>query len=195
MQTPGHIILNLGILGHRHRPKWTSPIMLGAFVPDAAMFWFYIWTRIIQGRPDSEIWGTLYFLPHWQNIFDLFNSIPLALIGLSLALYYKRSAIAAFCASTILHCLQDLPLHHDDGHRHFWPFSEFRFESPVSYWDPQHYGVWGAGLETVLVLVASYFIFRRTRSQWGKSILILMNILYLLLYFGYLWASGNIPNP
>ncbi len=189
MQTPGHIILNLSILGRRHRPEWTLPIIVGTFLPDAAMFWFYIWTRIIQGKPESEIWGTLYFLPEWQNIFDLFNSIPLALIGLGFALYYKRHGIAVFWAGILLHCLQDLPLHHDDGHRHFWPLSNFRFESPVSYWDPQHYGIWGAGLETVLVAIASYFIFKRLQSRWGKGIIVMMGILYCLLYFGYLWIS------
>ncbi len=41
MQTPGHIILNLSILGRRHQPEWTLPIMVGTFLPDAAMFWFY----------------------------------------------------------------------------------------------------------------------------------------------------------
>ena len=186
MQTPGHIILNLGVLGRRHRPKWTLPIIVGAILPDIAMFWFYFWTRIIQGRPDSEIWRSLYFLPHWQNTFALFNSIPLALMGLGLALYYQRSAIAVCCASVLLHCLQDLPLHHDDGHRHFWPVSEFRFSSPVSYWDPQHYGAWGAGLETVLILVASYFIFRRARVRWVRRLSILTGITYLSFYLGYL---------
>lgn len=186
MQTPGHLILNLGVLGHRDRPQLSWPIMLGALMPDVAMFYFYIWTRFIQGYPDREIWDKLYFLPHWQNIFDLFNSIPIALIGMSVAVYYKKDELRVFCASMILHCLQDLPLHHDDGHRHFWPLSNFRFESPVSYWDPQQNGVWGAGLETVLVVIACYWIIRRTRSRWGKRITYLMGSLYLFLYSIYL---------
>lgn len=187
MQTPGHIIINLGILGHRHRPKWTLPIIIGAILPDVAIFWFYLWSRFIQGHSERAIWDTLYFSPDWQNIFALFNSIPLAFFGLCLALYYKRNEIAILCTSILLHCLEDLPLHSDDGHRHFWPFSEFRFESHVSYWDPQHHGAWGAGLETTMVLVASYFLFRRARSRWEKGISILNVVIYVALYSAYLW--------
>ena len=28
----------------------------------------------------------------------------------------------------------------DDAHRHFYPLSDYRFISLVSYWDPRHYG-------------------------------------------------------
>ena len=33
----------------------------------------------------------------------------------------------------------------------FFPFSNIRFTSPVSYWDRNHYGTWGALLELGLV--------------------------------------------
>lgn len=194
MQTPGHILINLGILGRRNCPERGWPIILGALLPDAALFGFYAWTRLIQGQLDSEIWNTLYFLPTWQIVFAIFNSIPLILLGLGVAYYYKQTLMTVFCSSALLHCFQDLPLHHDDGHRHFWPFSMFRFESPISYWDPENNGIWGAGIETVLVLVASYFIFRRSQSRWSKGISALMGGIYFLLYAGYLWAFAHLGN-
>ncbi|MEM9450441.1 MAG: hypothetical protein AAGA75_18155 [Cyanobacteria bacterium P01_E01_bin.6] len=194
MQTPGHILINLGILGRRDRPERSWPIIVGALLPDAALFGFYVWTRFIQGIPDGEIWDTLYFLPAWQTVFAVFNSIPLILLGLGVAYYYKQTLLAVCCGSALLHCFQDLPLHHDDGHRHFWPFTMFRFDSPISYWDPENNGVWGAGIEMILVLVACYFIFRRARSPWVKGISALMGGLYLFLYVGYLWVFANSGN-
>ncbi|NJN30277.1 MAG: hypothetical protein HC824_07450 [Synechococcales cyanobacterium RM1_1_8] len=205
MQTPGHVIINLGLLGGGDRPRWTWPIIAGALIPDLMMFWFYVWTKLIRGLPDGEIWRTTYFLDSWQNIFDLFNSIPLALVGLGLALYCRQGgshqggshqgarpqgprpqpwagpAIACF-ASIIFHCLQDLPLHHDDGHRHFWPLSNFRFASPVSYWDPNHYAIWGALFEVVCVVAATALILRWLKSPWGRGILIFLAVLYIALY-------------
>ena len=96
-----------------------------------------------------------------------------------------RTGIALLFASILLHCLEDLPLHHDDGHRHFWPFSNFRFESPVSYWDPNYYGAIAGQIELGLMLIASVYVFRRVRSRWTKGLLILANALPLLtqLYF------------
>ena len=182
MQTQGHLILNLGILGRKDHLEWTWPIMLGSLYPDAGRFGFYFGVRLVRGLPDSQIWRTEYFLESWQTFFSIFNSIPLALIGMAIGLYYKRSTVAAFFAAAILHCLEDLPLHHDDGHRHFWPLSNFRFESPVSYWDSNHHAVWGAGLELVLVLTASCWVWRRTRSRWGRGLLALTNALYIAGY-------------
>jgi len=88
-----------------------------------------------------------------------------------------------FFASMVLHHLCDLPLHHDDAHRHFFPFSNIRFTSPVSYWDRNHYGTWGALLELGLVLVSSAILLSNMPSTWGKGLLILVNGLMLTLYY------------
>ena len=52
-----------------------------------------------------------------------------------------------------LHVPEDLFLHHDDGHRHFYPLSQWRYSSPVSYWDPNHYGKIVAPLEALAVVL------------------------------------------
>ncbi|NEP17652.1 MAG: hypothetical protein F6J97_12220 [Leptolyngbya sp. SIO4C1] len=193
MNTPSHIILNLAILGRRSQPQWNPHIALGAFIPDAAMFVFYGWTRVIRDLPERQIWGTLYYDPTWQTIFDLWNSIPLALLGVATGLWLRRrrqtqmlgSAIALCCASIILHCLEDLPTHREDAHRHFWPLSNFRFESPISYWDPNHYGDIFAPIELAIVLLSSLYVFRLVRSRWGRGLLIAVNIFLCLGYLGF----------
>ena len=181
MNTQAHAILNLAMLGRKERPEWNPLIIWGALIPDLAMFGFYFVLKLAN-IPDSQIWREEYYRPYWQNLFDLFNSIPLALIGIAVMLYLKRTGIALLFGSIILHCLQDLPLHVDDGHRHFWPFSQFRFESPVSYWDPNHYGLLFAPFELCLVLIASIYVFRRVRSRWTKGLLIVANALPPLAY-------------
>lgn len=185
MNTPAHAILNLAILNQKQKPDWNPLIIWGALIPDLAMFVFYIALKLATDIPESQIWGEEYYRPAWQATFDFFNSIPLALLGLGVMFYARRTGIALLFASIVLHCLEDLPLHHDDGHRHFWPFSNFRFESPVSYWDPNHYGAIAGRIEMGLVLIASVYVFRRVRSRWTKGLLIVANALPLLsqLYF------------
>ena len=181
MNTQGHIILNLAILGQGKRPTLTWPIIIGSFLPDAAMFVFYAWARG-AGFPDRVIWRDLYYQPFWQDIFAIGNSIPLTLVGLGVALWQRRPRWAALCGSMILHHLEDLPLHHDDAHRHFFPLSDYRFISPVSYWDADHYGAYAAFGEMVLVAIASYFLCLRVRSRWGRGLLIAANLAYLVGY-------------
>ena len=46
-----------------------------------------------------------------------------------------------FAAGCFLHTLADIPLHYDDGPLLLFPLNwEWRFMSPVSYWDPARYG-------------------------------------------------------
>ncbi|MEL6489470.1 MAG: hypothetical protein AAFV85_17445 [Cyanobacteria bacterium J06634_6] len=184
MNTQAHAILNLALLGQKKKPQWNPLIIWGALIPDLAMFVFFGWMMANQ-IPGEQIWGVEYFRPFWQDVFDFFNSIPLAIMGIAAALYWKRTGIALLFGSIMLHCLEDLPLHVDDGHRHFWPFSEFRFESPVSYWDFNHYGNIVAPLELLLVLVLSFYVFKRVRSRWTKGLVVVSNVLPLLigLYF------------
>ncbi len=198
MNTPSHAIISLAILGRKNRPEWNWPIVVGAIIPDLAIFIFYGWAKLIADLPETQIWNVTYYEPFWQNIFVVWHSIPLALVGIGVGVWARRqtkwpqwrggSTIIALCsASALLHCLADLPVHREDAHRHFWPLSNFRFESPISYWDPEHYGNIFSLFEVVLVLVLSIYVFRLIRSWWGKGNLIVANALMLAAWsFFYL---------
>ena len=96
------------------------------------MFGFYLWQRLVEGHGEASIWSDLYFRPEWQNLFDIFNSVPLMLVGLAVAALLRRRASMLFFASMLLHVGLDLPFHVEDAHRHFYPLSEWRFESTLS---------------------------------------------------------------
>ena len=103
-------------------------------------FAFYAWQKIVVRASEAEIWSEIYFWPGWQLLFDVPNSIPVALLAALIAWRLELARTTAFFASVVVHCLGDLALHHDDAHRHFLPLSDWRFASPVSYWDPAHFG-------------------------------------------------------
>ena len=89
---------------------------------------------------------------------DMTNSIPVYAALAVAGWVVSRKGMALFAASAIIHCVLDLLVHHDDGHRHFFPFSDFRFQSPVSYWDPAHHGNIIGLLEIVLVIALSVWL-------------------------------------
>jgi hypothetical protein len=193
VNTTSHLILNLAILRRPAQPQVTWPVLLGALLPDIAMFVFYGWAKLVARLPEAVIWREAFFSERWQNVFAVGNSVPLAAIGLGIAAALQRP-LWAFCfASMLLHHLGDLPLHHDDAHRHFFPLSNFRLISPVSYWDPQHYGTLVALVELVAVLAASAYLLRLVKSRWGRTVLLLANglavVFYLTFYVKPLWPA------
>jgi hypothetical protein len=82
----------------------------------------------------------------------------------------------------VLHHLEDLPLHGEDAHRHFWPLSNVRIFSPISYWDARSYGWLGSGIELVLLLAASGYLWWQVRSRIGRGLMLLFCVLYLWEY-------------
>lgn len=78
----------------------------------------------------------------------------------------------------------DLPLHYDDAHRHFMPFSDWRFESQVSYWDPRRGGALGAALELLALVGASAVLWVRGAGRSQRVALALLCALYALGYTG-----------
>ena len=66
--------------------------------------------------------------------------------------------------SMALHVGLDFLTHHDDAHRHLLPFSDWRFASPVSYWDPAFYGTWFAAAELLLVVAGNRWLGAQGRS-------------------------------
>jgi hypothetical protein len=151
-------MINLLILGRDQDSKKTAFIVVGAILPDAAMFVFYLW-QLTLGTAESSIWSIEYHRPGWQAIFDLSHSIPLALLGMLIGWKTNRPWLLVFFSSILLHALGDLPLHQEDAHRHFFPLSEWRFFSPVSYWNPAYYGDWVGMLEFLAVFGAVIYLY------------------------------------
>ena len=160
MNTPAHVIINLLLLSRKPDHRRSAIIVAGALLPDLAIIVFYGW-HLLLGTNESQIWSVEYYRPLWQGGIDIFNSIPLISLAMLLSWYARQYLLLIFFSSMLLHVFGDLPLHHDDAHRHFFPFSDWRFESPVSYWDPAHHGAWAGLVEFVSVLAAALWMYWR----------------------------------
>ncbi|MCC3409842.1 MAG: hypothetical protein JGK17_30740 [Microcoleus sp. PH2017_10_PVI_O_A] len=178
MKTPSHAIINLAILGRVQHSEFNLLIVTGGILPDIPIFLFYFWAKYIARLPEAKIWSEAYYEPLNQNIVALFHSIPLAAIGWLIAYYLGLQNVQILFLSIILHSLGDLPVHNDDAHRHFFPFSNYRFISPISYWDPNHYGSIVSLVEMLLVLLSTFRVLGFVNSYVGKVLLILVNSFY-----------------
>ena len=186
MNTPAHAVVNLLLLSRRPDHRKTAVIVSGALLPDLIIILFYAWHLLI-GTPEAQIWSIEYYRPLWQGFFDSFNSIPLILLLMLAAWKTRHPLLLLFAASLLLHCLGDLPLHHDDGHRHFFPFSDWRFTSPVSYWDPAHHGRLAGLVEIAAVLGASAWLYIK-QPPLRRWILALLAIYMLfIVYVAVVW--------
>jgi hypothetical protein len=181
--------VSLVLLGRRGAPedvrRNTLCIAAGALICDAPMFGFYLWQRLVEGHGEASIWSDLYFRPEWQNLFDIFNSVPLMLLGLAVAALLRRRASMLFFASMLLHVGLDLPFHVEDAHRHFYPLSEWRFESTLSYWDPAYFGGIVAFAEMTLVWTSSALLWRRSQNRWVRGSLLALSLLYGVGWTGF----------
>ena len=183
MTTHSHAILNIALLSKRNKPFLHRYAFIGAVLPDLPLFFFFIIESIILKTPQHELWDSVYFTETWQNFFDIFNSIPLILILLGIGYYLLNSEkITVFAWSLLIHCAFDLLTHHDDGHHHFYPLSDFAFESPISYWDRDYYAGIVAPIERVVILVASIYLFPRLKTRLARWCLIIVNVLFIASY-------------
>ena len=192
MNSPTHLLLSSAVFSRsRYREYWGMAV-LGAVLPDLPMFGFYAWYKL-QGTAEGLIWGQLYFLPQWQNFFDIFNSIPLAALLVLAAHYLKRPALMVLGLSVLLHLAFDLPLHNDDAHRHFYPLFDWRFISPLSYWDARHYGDVIRYFELALCLLCLWPLLWRQQQRawrlvgWFGAVALLIQV-GIVVYWSYLFG-------
>ena len=199
MVTQSHVVLNIALLSKRDKPFLHFYAFIGAVLPDLPMFIFFAVETFIRKTPQREIWDSRYFMEAWQTFFDIFNAVPLILIVLGIGYYLLHSdRIVIFAWSMLLHCGFDFITHHDDGHHHFFPLSDFVFESPISYWDDEHYAGIVAPIERspLFPSVMGYrpapsasrrlYLFPRLKTRIGRGALVVINVLFLgsyLLFF------------
>ncbi len=191
MDTGAHIVCNLIIQSRTSQRYLFFAIIAGAILPDLPMIVFYAWESLVKGTAESVIWTELYFLPAWQNFFDTFNSLPFIVLLLALAIFTKRQVLAALAISMILHVLLDLPLHHDDAHRHFFPFSDWKFASPVSYWDPRFHGDIMQMVALAVVAIGLIILWFRHPKPLERAVMIALGAGYVMfqIFVAAVWAG------
>lgn len=176
MNTIAHMVIASAALSRVDAPKRNWAVLAGAFVPDASMFVFFAWSRI-QGWSGDETWNVQYWNEPWQMLGAASNSFVLFGALLAFAVWRKWPLVGVLAGAALLHVALDFPLHADDAHRHFWPLSDWRFESPISYWDPDSNGLMGGAIETVCALGALAVLWLRFKPVKWRILFALLALL------------------
>ena len=198
MNSPTHSLLALALLSKRSNPRRNRVVFFGALLPDLAIYLWAPYQILIKGEDSARIWDVLYFQSPMQTVIALFNSIPiyvaLAFIGLVKRGTVWGQSLLFFALAALIHMATDLPVHGHDAYRHFWPFSDFRFHSPISYWEADHHAAWVSLVEALIALTSIIVLWRRFPKLWVKIILSVLGLFYLALPLMYRLASLNIPS-
>ncbi|MFO1034423.1 MAG: hypothetical protein U1E15_10225 [Hyphomicrobiales bacterium] len=189
MHTPTHVIMGAAILGGR-KAKAVWAAALGGLAPDLPMILIFGALKVF-GIPAPVIFGFLY----WQNWWQITNGIAHNFFlwsGLCLLAAWMRERLSTsaeamdrwalvflFSASALLHSGVDFLVHREDAHMSLWPLTRWKFISPVSYYDPAHYGHVMMVLELAMNLVLVAVLMRRFGNPWLRGALALLMLLYV----------------
>lgn len=218
MMTQTHFLVAAALFCNPKRPaRQNAAVLAGAFAPDAAIYTLFIWSKIV-GIPEQELWSVVYFAEPMTTMTAIANSAPLyVLIGIiGIALVRPASVelagphaagtpagfgrfVAAshtnmsilFALAALTHLAGDLPVHAGDAHPHFWPLTDWRFISPVSYWDPRHFGTQFGVAETVLGIALSVIVFRRFKALWVRGLTLALIAAYMAVPVYFLVVLGG----
>jgi hypothetical protein len=69
-----------------------------------------------------------------------------------------------------------LPVHAHDAYRHFWPLSDWRFYSPISYWETDLHARWVSLIEAAIVLISVRILWVRFPKRWARLTLAVLFI-------------------
>jgi hypothetical protein len=149
------------------------------------LFVLFAYDRFIQGLPEHVIWGERYWTDAWQIPVGISHSFPLYGLVLVMGLLLRSQITIVYALSSLLHCLADFLVHAEDAHMQLLPVSRWAFSSPISYWDPRHYGAIVSKVELAIGIAMILLMWRRFPTVWPRVALGLALALYaaLPLYF------------
>jgi len=144
---------------------------LGLYVLTAGAAVFYPLVRGLTLEASLRLaFDDLFFNnPLWIVVQNTFHSPvvvgTLALVGKATG----RGRLTSFALGCLLHTAMDIPVHHNDGPLVFFPFDwNTRFHSPLSYWDPDHYGnIIGPIDLAITVLGGSFLLASWWKRRWS----------------------------
>jgi hypothetical protein len=124
----------------RRRP-WVGPLVAGAILPDLPYVVFFVAAAIEHGPrafADPALWRSVWAHP---LVVGLHSFLPWAVTMLLLISTHagRSPGVVAFIAGWGSHIVIDMFTHRSDGYPIFWPLSDYRFPTPVSYWEPAYH--------------------------------------------------------
>ena len=187
MNTATHILTASAVLARRNQPYRNTAILVGAFLPDLSIFALFAWAKM-NGFSQAIIWHELYWQEPWQTFGAISNSFPIWLLVLAIGLLSRSKVMLVVAAAAIIHLALDFPVHADDAHKHFWPLTDWRFHSPLSYWDTNHHSQFVMAAEFVLCLAALIALWLRF-SGWLVRTGLVAAMLSLIAVPVFFWAT------
>ena len=193
MMTQTHILVAAALFARPGAYARNTAAIAGSLMPDFALYALFAWHRWL-GDSANHIFNTLYWSDSWQRLMAPGNSFfvygGLAAISASLINPERRWGKAAdlvlvFSLAALLHVATDFPLHVDDAHRHLWPVTDWKFVSPVSYWDDRYHAQWVQPIETLLAIGCLIVLLRRFSGIWVRFILAVALSAYILVPLSY----------
>lgn len=200
MNTQTHLLVAAAIFAKPDQPKRNTALIIGALLPDAAIFALFGWA-VLTGVPQEVLWREIYFSEPMLTLTAIGNSAPLyAAIALAAWAYARwrtgrplpvLPTLTVLGLAALTHLAGDFPVHVDDAHPHFWPLTDWRFRSPVSYWDNAHHGRAFGAFEAALGITLAAILFFRFKALWVRALLALCVLAYLAVpVFWYLQFAG-----
>ncbi|MCP3972149.1 MAG: cobalamin biosynthesis protein CobQ [Rhodobacteraceae bacterium] len=163
MNTPAHVIFGAAAFAPPGAPRVTLAAIAGSLAPDLSLYLMVgvsIWLFRVE---PMVVFGEYYYSAAWQQVFAVDNSFLLWGGMLGLGIRFRHRVLIAFAGAGFLHLAFDFPLHNHDARRHFWPLTDWVFESPLNYWDWRFHADIVGPLEVALSLVLCVLLWRRFR--------------------------------
>ncbi|MEM9473137.1 MAG: hypothetical protein AAGA00_14365 [Pseudomonadota bacterium] len=193
MNTHTHLLLASALLARRGEKARNIAVVVGAFLPDVPVFALF-GIASAMGYSSQEVFGDFYFRDEMRNLMGAFNSFFVAAVIAGAGWFFRERwwgwPLVFFAAAMTIHAATDLPVHVDDGHRHFWPFSSFVFNSPFSYWDRSHNGGTVSVIEAVLGIVCAIVLWRRFPVMWIRVLCASAIAAYIAVPAYWIWMFG-----
>jgi hypothetical protein len=164
MNTPAHLILGAAAFGKPSARGVTWAAIAGAFAPDLSLYVMVAVSIFLLGHSPELVFGQFYYGDAWQQVFAIDNSFIFWGLGCAVAIWRKSAWAVAFTAAALLHLALDFPLHNHDARMHFWPITDWKFISPVSYWQGARGGDTVGAIELALSAACLVYLFRAHRD-------------------------------
>lgn len=197
MNTQSHVLLGAALFARREVPGTGIAAVAGSLAPDVPLYALFVIARV-SGVSNSEFFQEMYWREPLPSVMGASHSFVVGATLLAIGMLWWRrqegpgflaswraphkarfgQMLAIFSLAALIHALSDFLLHHDDAHMQFWPLSRWLFRSPLSYWDPSHYGNYWGLAEATLGIACAIVIWRRYSRLWMRALCAIAIVMY-----------------